>query len=149
MASVLVLIVLLLVSAIGRRAPGHRYRLRWIGAGVGFLLVSLPAAYLYWDALESRTFLSPLDEKNERRVQASPEYLTKDALDWIKRNPNRQSAVELVKNLPYDEIWRAEGITRSKELLTWTYCWLVLAIATAIFCLIEANSPPLQRARQR
>jgi hypothetical protein len=147
--SFLILIVLLVVTALGRQAPGNRYRKRWLAAGVILLLAALPAAYLYSEALNLYTYWYPPERPAERHVKGGDEYFTELAEEWAHANPTETSAGELERNLPYDQIWKPEGIAASNRRLLLTYAWLVLSIAAGVFGLIEANSPTVKRARKQ
>jgi hypothetical protein len=50
-------------------------------------------------------------------------------------------------NLPSDQIWKASAVASAKQQLLLTYAWLVLTSATALFSLIEANSPTAKTPR--
>src|SRR5436305_2017068 len=54
--SFLALIALLIVSAVARSAPGHRYRRLWILTGSLAFAAALPASYLYPKALSQHTW---------------------------------------------------------------------------------------------
>lgn len=65
--------------------------------------------------------------------------LTETAKKFIKENPNNYSPGELELELPYKDIWTADSIANAKMILLVNYTALVLFIATAVFCLLEAN----------
>jgi hypothetical protein len=145
--SFLVLIILLVVSALGRSAPGKNYRKRWIIVGVVCLTIALPAAFFYPALLNRYTYWYPPERPLSRHVQGSMNDLTDLANDYVRRNPSDISPAELERNLPSDQIWTKPAIAKANRLLLMTYCWLVLALATAIFSLVEANSPRAKSGR--
>ena len=144
--SFLVLITLLVITALGRNAPSKTYRKMWITAGVVCLAAALPAAFIYPAALSRYTYWYPPEKPLSRHVQASADDLTDLAKDFIRRGGDTSPA-ELERNLPSDGIWTKPAIARANRILLMTYAWLVLALATAIFSLVEANSPGAKGSR--
>jgi len=144
--SFLLLIALLLVSAIARQSGRTAKPRAWTVAGACCFAIAVPAVFLYASALDRYTYWYPPEQPLARRVQASQSDLTELAKDYILRNPNDASAAELERNLPSDQIWNKPAVDRINRLLLLTYLWLVMALATALFCLIEANSSGLKPA---
>jgi len=138
--SFLVLIVLLIVSALARQAPSKTYRKRWIASGAVCFLLALPGAVLYYQAWEENTYSYPPEKPMVRHVRASDKDRTDLAENWVREHPNEASPADLEANLPYEKIWRPEAIARANRRLLLTYGWVVLSLATAIFCLMEANA---------
>jgi hypothetical protein len=138
--SFLVLIILLIVSALGRQ-PGRKTSNRlWIIAGALCLALAIPAAFLYSGELDRYTYWYPPEKPVARHVQASMDDLTELARDYAQRNTSDSSPAELERNLPSDQIWTRKALARTNRLLLLTYLWLVVALSTAVFCLIEANA---------
>jgi len=77
-------------------------------------------------------------ELSKRQVGASDEYLTSDARQYKLAHPDA-TAEELTQNLPDDDVWTRAGIDRTELELLAVYAGLLLALAGAIFCLLEAN----------
>jgi hypothetical protein len=141
--SFLLLITLLIVSALGRQTTRARNNL-WIIAGGCCLAMAIPAAFLYSGQLDRYTYWYPPEKPVARHVQASADDLTELARDYVLRNPNDSSAAQLELNLPSDEIWNKKAVARTSRKLLLTYVWLTMSLATAVFCLIEANSLQLR-----
>ena len=135
--SFLLLIVLLTISAMSRLARRPMGR-KWLVAGVVCFVLALPAAYGYPKILRAHTYAPKFDAKT-RHVKASSEYLTKPAKQFADEHPTESSAADLEQNFAYDDIWTKEGLELAEQKLLLGYAWLVLALCTAIFCLVEAN----------
>jgi hypothetical protein len=140
--SFLLLIVLLIITAVGRQAPGAKYRTRWIGAGVLCLVLAVPGAFLYSQSWERYTYGFPCQRGSSRHIKAEDKDLTEIAQVWIHDHPIETSPCDLEMNLPVDQIWKPEALALVKRRLLLTYASMVLAVATALFSLIEANAPP-------
>lgn len=140
LSSFFVLIVLLIISAVAKDTRANKFRKRWITAGVISFAVAILAGLLYPLTLNKLTYSypPPPDEPTAWRVNGWE--LTRTAQDFIKENPGNHSPGELELKLPYEEIWTASSVEQAKLLLIVNYICLVLAISTAIFCLLEANS---------
>ena len=138
--SFLLLIILLIVSALGRQSKGKAKNKRSIAAGASCLALAIPAAFLYSGQLDRYTYWYPPEKPVARHVQASANDLTALARDFVLRNPNEASAADLERSLPPDQIWTTDAIARVNRILLLTYLWLVLTLSTAVFCLIEANA---------
>lgn len=136
--SFLVLIILLIVSAVGRQGSAATYQKWWIATGVACFVLALPAAVIYPRTLNLYTY-SPSDEPEIRHIKALEEYLTPAAQNYISGNGGSISPAQLEENFNYTAIWTSEGIARAEQMLLVTYAWLVLTVASAIFCLLEAN----------
>jgi hypothetical protein len=136
--SFLMLIVLMIFSALSRNTPTGKTRVKWIAAGIFFFVLSLPASFLYPNALSKYTF-PPQAKLSEKKICASDAYLTADARDFEKNNPTSTTPEDLLRNLPDNDIWTGQGIERSEQILLATYALLVLTLSGAIFCLLEAT----------
>lgn len=136
--SFLVLIILLILSAISRNYTRRASPRKWLLAGIGCFLLAIPASLIYPHALGRYTYPSdaPL---SARKINASDAYLTEQARQFVSIAPNDAIPERLSHNFPADEIWRKEGIERAELILNTTYAFLVLSLASAIFCLLEAN----------
>jgi hypothetical protein len=143
--SFVLLVVLLIVTAVGRQAPGALYRKRWIGAGVVCVVLFLPGAFFYWQSWERNTYGFPCNPSVARHVKATDQDLTDVAVKWIQSNPGQASACELELNLPSDQIWKPDAILAVSRRLLFLYTWLVVTLATALFSLVEANSPSAKK----
>jgi len=139
-ASFLMLLVLLLVSAVGRRAPGAANRQRWIVAGAIAAVMVLPPLYLYSQLLDRYTYWYPPEQPTVRHLAGDPSSLTAVAKRWAEQHPDESSPGALEQNLPDGGVWTPDGLGAARRRLQLTYVWLVVALATAIFCLIEANA---------
>jgi len=138
--SFLVLITLLIVSAVARRAPGQKYRRAWITAGFVCFVLAIPAGFIYPRMLDKYTYSYPPEKPTEVRVKGSDRDLTDVAREWVTDNPLESSPGILARKLPKDDIWTRESIEHAKSVLLVSYGSLVLTLAIAIFCLIEANA---------
>lgn len=138
--SFLVLIILLIVSAVSRRAPGPRHRWAWMSAGIVCFVLAVPSAFLYPRMLHKYTYAYPLEKPTEVRVNGSESGLTEVAKEWVRENPRESSPAVLARKFPPGQVWTQESIERAKTILLFTYSSLVLSLATAIFCLVEANA---------
>jgi hypothetical protein len=135
--SFLLLIVLLAVSAMAKNAPKQTNAKRWIAVGGVFFVVALVFGFLYPHFLSAHTY--PVQtELSQRHISSWDTYLTADARQYLLANPNAM-VDDLSQNLPDGDIWTHEGIERASFLLLASYITLVLALAGAIFCLLEAN----------
>jgi len=135
--SFFVLITLLAVSAIARRAPGPKYRKPWMIAGIAFFAVAIPSALIYPRMLHEYAYFSP-QHPDQLRVKGSDSDLTKEAREWVQTH-YKPEASELVRKFPPGRVWTEESIERAKSILLLSYGSLVLSLAAAVFCLIEAN----------
>jgi hypothetical protein len=138
--SFLVLIVLLIVSAVSRRVPGARHRWAWMSAGIVCFVLAVPSAFLYPRMLHEYTYPFPLEKLTEVRVHGSESGLTEVAKEWVKENPLDSGPAVLARKFPPGQVWTQESIEHARTILLMSYSALVLSLATAIFCLIEANA---------
>lgn len=145
--SFLVLIILLIISAIGRSKPGQDFRRGWIIAGSVFALLALPGALLYPDYLRRYTWR---DAQHIQHLQGTNDGLTPLARGYMLNHPDQSSPEQL--SLDFDQpedIWTKESLTGAGERLRDLYAWLVITLAASIFCLLEANSSPAKPNRRR
>jgi hypothetical protein len=138
--SFLVLIVLLIVSALARKTPGPKYRRAWTAAGIVSFILAVPSAFLYPRIMDSYTYHYPMEIPNRIYVKGQDSDLTDVAKAWIKENPLDSSPGVLARKFPAGLVWKQESIEHAKTVLLAGYASLVLSLATALFCLIEANS---------
>ena len=138
--SFLVLIVLLIVSAVSRRAPGPKHRRAWMSAGIVCFVLAVPSAFLYPRMLHKYTYPFPLEKPTEVRVNGSESGLTEVAKEWVRENPRESSPAVLARKFPPGQVWTPESIENARGILLLSYGSLVLTLATAIFCLVEANT---------
>jgi len=138
--SFLVLIILLIVTAISRSKPGATHRRVWLTAGIVCFVLALPSAFLYPRMLHRYTYPFPLEKPTEVRVNGSESGLTEVAREWVRENPLDSSPAVLARKFPPGQVWTQESIERARTILLVNYSLLVLSLATAIFCLIEANT---------
>jgi len=141
--SFFVLIVLLTISALAKGKQTKAVRKRWLIAGVICFILAVPGAFAYLSALEECTYSYPPERPLERHVRGADKDRTPIAEQWGRQHPEELSPADLEANLPYNQIWTPESIRAANRRLLLTYGWLVLALATAVFCLIEANSSSL------
>jgi hypothetical protein len=146
--SLVVLIVLLVVSAFGRQATTPMYRKLWIVAGLVLLIIALPSAFFYQNALSDYSYWYPPNRPTARHLKASDHDLTELAKDYIARNPTDSCPACLELNLPSDQIWKPEAMNSARNKLLMLYLSMVVFLAAAIFCLIEANSPAVRREQR-
>ncbi|MGC2661150.1 MAG: hypothetical protein WA324_24615 [Bryobacteraceae bacterium] len=145
--SFLVLIVLLVISAVGRVRPTKATRRLWIAGGITCFLLALPAVILYYQAWEENTYSFPPEKPLQQHVRGLDTDRTELAQKWILEHPTEASPADLEANLPYDQIWKPESLVRANRRLLLTYGWVVLSLATAVFCLVEANASSLNTRR--
>jgi hypothetical protein len=137
--SFLMLIILMIISATARRSSGTNVGRNWLIAGSFLGLLSVPSVFIYAHLVNDLTFPQNR-EVNLRKVNASEKYLTPDAKAYVQANPSKEIAPDdLIRNLPDDDVWTRPGIDRASGLLLASYSSLVLLLAAAIFCLLEAN----------
>lgn len=135
--SFLVLIALMIISAIARNGQKEKACKNWMKAGIILFVIAVVSSLTYPFFLSQYTF--PLQSVvSSRRVNGSDSYLTPDAQRYKHDHPDA-TAEELIQNLPDDDIWTRAGIMRSQLWLLLAYATLVLSLAGAIFCLLEAN----------
>jgi hypothetical protein len=135
--SFLLLIVLLVISAVARNLPDQSTSKRWLGAGSVLFCISVCAGLLYPYLLSNYTYPHQT-ELSHRQIGAPDKYLTSDARQYKAANPSA-GVDDLLQNLPDGDVWSSDGIERTSLLLLISYMALVLALAGAIFCLLEAN----------
>jgi hypothetical protein len=135
--SFLTLIVLMIVSALGRQSSAQNAGRRWILAGAILFLIALPSAFVYRHMASNFTYPQTVDLA-KRKISASDEFLTTDARQYKLANPN-VTPEDLARNFPDGDIWTREGINHSESMLLLAYVGLVLSIAASIFCLLEGN----------
>jgi hypothetical protein len=144
--SFLVLAILLIVSGVSRRAPGQRHRWAWMSAGIVCLVLAVPSALIYPRMLRKYTYPFPLERPTEVRVNGSAGGLTEVAKEWVKENPLESSPAVLARKFPLGQVWTQESIEHARMILLVSYGALVLSLATAIFCLVEADTNGASRA---
>ncbi|MGA3045152.1 MAG: hypothetical protein ABSD67_00900 [Terracidiphilus sp.] len=137
-ASFLALIVLLLITALARTSPSRALLRSWLIAGVLLFLIAGSSSIVYPQLIDSYTY--PQDRPLQlRQINASDQYLTDNARK-LKSQHSGATAEFLVENFENDQqVWTAAGLERAKRELRLCYLCLVLSLATAIFCLLEAN----------
>ena len=138
-SSFLALIALLIVAALARSAPGVQYRRRWIIAGVVAFVFVLPATYLYRQSLGQYTWWYP-DNKPIHRLRGLDSDFTPSVQDYLKQHPEDRDPKRLARNFEIDQIWTGPSVDHAGSRLSLLYAWLVLSLATSVFCLVEANT---------
>jgi hypothetical protein len=138
-SSFLALISLLVVAAVAKSASGLRFRRRWIVAGLVAAAFALPAAYFYSQSLNRYTWSYPAD-KPVQRLRGSSNDFSQSVKDFLDKNPSETDPKRLARSFEIDQIWTAGSVERAGNILSLQYAWLVLSLATAVFCLVEANS---------
>ena len=138
-ASFLTLIVLLVISAVARQAPGSKHRRGWVNIGVVCLVLAIGLAVFYPRVLDRYTYPSP-EHAGQLRVKGPDRDLLGPVKEWLEEQPLMPGPGELVRKFPPDEVWTKESIEHAKTVLLLSYGALVLSLATAVFCLIEANA---------
>jgi hypothetical protein len=145
--SFLTLLALLSISAIARVAPGAKYRKGWIIAGVTASALAIPAAVMYPMSVRTYTWAYPSDKPVQRIRGLEYSDLVKA---YLKDNPGQSSDPnELAGKFEVSDLWTPDSISRASTRLLVLYGWLVLSLATAVFCLLEANSVPRAHRRDR
>ena len=138
--SFLTLITLLAISAFARQRTDPAAKRRWAIAGIVLGALALGAGIAYLHALDSYTY-PQRSALESRKICAADTYLTPDAARYRLTNPGA-TAEDLEQNLSDNDIWTSAGIERAETALLVSYLVLVLSIAAAVFCLIEANMSP-------
>ncbi len=136
-SSFLALIVLMIVSALARSAPGQRYRRRWVVAGVLAFVVALPATYLYPQALRQYTWWYP---DSTPRLRGSDADVTPEVKVFLTSHPDAKDPKALARNFEPSQIWTDDSLKQAGSRLSLLYTWLILSLATTVFCLLEANA---------
>ena len=147
--SFFVLLVLLFISALARKAGKGRARKSWIRAGIIALVVAFPLGLAYPWLLSRLTYTYPPPPEAAVARRVNSWELTETAKEFIKENPGNYSPGQLELNLDYDDIWTASSLSKARTILLVSYTMLVLSLATAIFCLLEANAERPQPVAQR
>lgn len=135
--SFLMLIILLIISAAARGRADGNSRKGWLIAGVVLFVVALTSGVSYPAMLSEYTYPEH-SELQARKILASDVYLTPDARLYKQANPSA-TPEDLEQNLPDGDVWSSRGVKIAEMTLLVTYTVLVLSIAGAIFCLLEAN----------
>lgn len=135
--SFLLLITLLAISTFGRSRTSPNAKTGWAIAGIVLGVLALIAGFAYLHAIDEYTYPQHA-ELESRKICGSDAYLTPDAAHYKLPNPGA-TAEDLQQNLPDNDIWTREGIERAETALLVSYMVLVLSIASALFCLLEAN----------
>jgi len=137
--SFFVLIVLLIISGLARSSPGGRYRRGWLLAGAAAFVSAIPACFLYPGILDKYTWYYPPD-KPVQRLRGLDNDFTPEVKRFIEQNHGQTDPKILAQNFELGDIWSAESLRVAGTKLLIVYVWLVLSLATAIFCLLEANT---------
>jgi hypothetical protein len=137
--SFFVLIILLAIATIARKVPGAQNRRAWLIAGIGCFLVATVSTAVYPRMLHKYTYWSAEDPR-QLRVKASDEGFTKIVKEWLRDQAYEPEASDLVRKFPPGQVWEKGAIESAKSKLLISYASLVLSLASAIFCLLEANS---------
>jgi hypothetical protein len=148
LASFLTLIILLIISAVGKNSWTVKARNKWLVAGVGFFVLAAVTGVLYPRTLDKLTYVYPPPPDEPVAWHVNGWEYTETAKDFIKQNPGNWTPGTLELQLPYEDIWTADSVSNAKLLLLLNYIGLVLSIASAIFCLLEANLKRPQAARK-
>jgi hypothetical protein len=137
--SFFVLIALMIISALARSAPGEKFRRSWIIAGAVAFLLAIPPSFLYTSARATYTWWYPPDHPVER-IRGADADLTPEVKAFLKDNPGLSSPEKLARKFDLSEIWTPDSLHKASTRLLGFYAWLVLSLATAVFCLVEANA---------
>jgi hypothetical protein len=138
-SSFFVLIILLIISAVAQKKSPSTYRRSWIRAGVVAFIVALPAGLIYPWTLGKLTYTYPPPPDKAMAWRVNGWELTAQAQQFIRENPGNYSPAQLELNLEYEDIWTENSVSKAKMILILNYTLLVISLATAIFCLLEAN----------
>src|SRR5262245_1691351 len=84
--SFLILIVLMIISAISRKAPGTKFRRAWIIAGAVAFVLAIPPFFLYPHALALYTWTYPAGNP-VKRVRGLDAEFTEPVKAFLKQNP--------------------------------------------------------------
>lgn len=147
MMSFLMLILLLIISVLSERADGPNAWARWLLAGIVFFLLAIPAGFVYPALLGRYTYPSTVAIQ-DRKVNASDEFLTPEAAAYKRASTPPPSRKDLEESLPDGKVWTPAGLARARLLLLGGYAWLVLSLSGAIFCMLEARSRKDGRTRE-
>jgi hypothetical protein len=130
------LIILLTVSAVARQSSASSSFRGWLIVGLVAFALAMVAAFEYHEIYYKYTYVS---SSGIRKVSADNKFLTPDASQFQKQNPTAAPA-DLAKNFADDDIWTRDGLNAAEQQLLFWYAFLVLTLATSIFCLLEANA---------
>lgn len=139
LSSFLALIILLIVSALAKHSPAAKSRKKWVWAGVILFVTAGFAGLLYPWTLGKLTYVYPPAPDQPVAWRVSGLGYTQTARDFMRNNPGNWTPGKLELQLPYEDIWTDASVEKAKMLLLVNYVSLVLSIAAAIFCLLEAN----------
>jgi len=132
------LAILLIISLVSKNLSVVKRRKAWLKPGIILVFVGFTATSIYWVYLHKLTFPYPPNQSQERHVGGF--QLTPAAQLYLKAHPNLTSA-EIVADfggLPMKtKVWSEESIDNAETVLTVNYIFLVLSLASAIFCLLE------------
>ena len=133
-SSFLALIILFIISALSKR----KYKKWWLISGGILFIVILFAAYYYKTNHDALTFEYPPGSTKVEHIAGTE--LTQDAKEYKKENPGISNSQLLADfgGLPNKTmVWQEDSISTARTRLIGSYVLLVLAIAAAIFALIE------------
>lgn len=137
-SSFLMLILLLLVSVLAQGRLTKKHKKVWLAVAVGAFIITLASAFTYKWNLSRLTFGFP-PENPERMYVAGTEF-TEDAANYLATHSGLTTSQLVAKFEGPDNtemVWTAGSIRKSSMILIGNYAWLVLSVATTIFCLTE------------
>ena len=98
-----------------------------------------PFALIYPRVFDKYTYADPSEKTGNIHIKGSDDGLTEDAKEWVRQHPRDNSPELLVSKFPKGDVWTSGSIEHTKRVMFVTYTCLVMSLATAIFCLLEAN----------
>jgi hypothetical protein len=135
----LCLIVLLTIAALA--SPKSRV---WTIAGGAAFILAIPPSFLYPLAMARYTWESPGDPEKHLRGSDDSDF-TDPVKEYLKEQPDQSASPEnLALRFDLNKIWKPEAIERAGTTLLALYRWLVVSLATSVFCLLEANRASIQ-----
>jgi hypothetical protein len=138
-ASFAVLALLLFVSSLRPGGAKSIRRGRWLTVGMLLLATSLASSVIYTVILERYTFAYPPEGIRSTYVRGAG--YTSAAARLASEGLAPSAIVAKFGGLQNRElVWSPESLQRARAILLVSYLTMVLAIAAAVFCFLEARS---------
>ena|SRR2546425_843131 len=141
LGSFFVLIILLLVSVLGRNQVQQRHKKTWLALLLVLAIVAVTSGVMYKGKRDRLTFSYPPD-----RITA--EYVagivpTSEAQQYFSKGYSASEVVAKFGGMENRQrVWKSESINKAKMLLTVNYLVFVLSLAAAVFGFVELLAGP-------
>jgi hypothetical protein len=143
LASCLVLIILLVISALIKKPRTAKSTKKWLVIAVSFCVLTLAASLTYWWNFNRLTFAFPPESTKAEYVAGVS--LTPDAQQYLQDNPGKTIS-EIVADYGGLEsrelVWSPDSLRNARMILLINYIAFVMTLAAAVFCLSEGLLSP-------